>query len=51
MVAKAEDQEQRQEVQTNQRGDEGSNDPTDSGEHGARSEANVSRRQERNQVN
>ena len=41
---------QRQEVQTNQGGDEGGNDPTDSGEHGARSQANVSGKQERSRI-
>lgn len=51
MSAEVEDQEQRQEVQTNQGGDEGSNDPTNSGEHGAGSQANVSGRNERNQTN
>lgn len=45
MISKAEIQEeQNQEVQTNQWGDEGSNDPTNPGEHGARSKTNIPER-------
>lgn len=47
-IPKAEDQEkQGEEEQTNQRGDEGSNDPTDAGEHGAGAKPNIPERQKK----
>lgn len=44
-------EEQNQEVQTNQWGYEGGKDPAHSGEHGARSKANVPGRRKKEQIN
>lgn len=52
MSSKAENQEeQNQEVQTNQWGYEGGNDPAHSGEHGTRSKANIPGRHKKQKTN